>query len=143
MPTKPPRACRWCGGLIYGPGPCRCRPKPVERFPAYVVEFYHSPVWRETSRRQRDSVPTCEWPAGCRVRPDVTDHRISLLENFELRLVPENLWALCYSHHSKKQAAVKAGAWRDPVADALRARKCATHPDFEEDGSPASCSRCA
>jgi hypothetical protein len=138
MPTKPPRGCRRCGGLIYGSGPCACAPKPYERFSPAERDFYSSSAWTAASKRVRAEEPLCD----CDRPSEVVDHRVPLTERWDLRLVRENLKARCRSCHSKKQAAVKAGTWRDPIADELRARRCASHPNLDDNGVPASCWRC-
>lgn len=80
------------------------------KYPAWLIRFYNSALWRKTSKRNLAKNPFC---VECKKRgivrkADVTDHIIPAIQGGSL-LDPRNHQSLCTSDHNSKSAAESNG----------------------------------
>ena len=113
MPSAPPKACSTpaCRGYAASRGKCQQCARTHERSRRATDrhKFYDSPSWRALRSRVRQEEPLCR---ECLSRGEhrfstVIDHIVDLDIAPELRLVRDNLQAMCHSCHSRKTMAAQ------------------------------------
>lgn len=81
------------------------------KYPPYLIKFYNSSRWRNTSKRNLIVNPTCaECSKQNRIKKaDVTDHIIPAIQGGSL-LDSRNHQSLCTSCHNRKSATESDGS---------------------------------